>query len=82
MADYKIENKLFNSKMPKRLRVETKEATPTPESRRIKILFLAANPKDSDPLRLDEEIRSIDQALLQAKFRDKFDLVQQWAVRV
>lgn len=48
----------------------------------IKILFLAANPKDTAPLRLDEEIRAIDNALLQAKFRDRFDIKQHWAVRV
>jgi hypothetical protein len=48
----------------------------------IKILFLAANPKDTPPLRLDEEIRAIDNALLQAKFRDRFDIKQHWAVRV
>jgi len=48
----------------------------------VKVLFLAANPKDSSPLRLDEEIRSIDQALRQAEFRDNFDIRQHWAVRV
>ena len=48
----------------------------------IKILFLAANPIDTSPLRLDEEIRAIDQALRQAEFRDQFDLRQHWAVRV
>lgn len=48
----------------------------------IKILFLASNPTDTPPLRLDEEIRSIDQALRQSKFRDRFDLQQCWAVRV
>lgn len=48
----------------------------------IKILFLAANPQDSVRLRLDEEIRGIKQALLQAEFRDKFDIEQEWAVRV
>jgi len=48
----------------------------------IKILFLAANPKDTSPLRLDEEIRGIDQALRQSEFRDKFDIKQHWAVRV
>ena len=48
----------------------------------VKILFLAANPKDTDRLRLDEEIREIDHALRQAKFRDKFDIAQHWAVRV
>jgi len=48
----------------------------------VKILFLAANPKDTDRLRLDEEIREIDHALRQAKFRDKFDIAQHGAVRV
>jgi len=50
--------------------------------RAIKILFLAANPKDTSPLRLDEEMRGIDQALRQSEFRDKFDIKQQWAVRI
>jgi len=49
---------------------------------KVKVLFLAANPKDTDPLRLDEEIRSIDLALQQAEFRDIFDIKQHWAVRV
>lgn len=47
-----------------------------------KILFLAANPLNTDRLRLDEESRSIDQALRQTEYRDKFDIVQHWAVRV
>lgn len=52
-------------------------------NRPIRILFLAANPKGTDQLRLDEEVREIDEALLQkAEFRDKFELKQQWAVRV
>jgi hypothetical protein len=48
----------------------------------IKILFLAANPLDTTRLRIDEETRAIDQTLRQAKFRDRFDIEQQWAVRV
>jgi WD40 repeat protein len=48
----------------------------------IKILFVAANPKDSMRLRLDEEIRAIDSSLRRSEFRDKFELLQQWAVRV
>jgi len=50
--------------------------------RPIKILFLAANPKDTSQLRLDEEMRGIDQALRQAEYRDKFEIKQHWAVRV
>ncbi|WP_341527372.1 CHAT domain-containing protein [Nostoc sp. UHCC 0302] len=48
----------------------------------IKILFLAANPSDTTHLRLDQESRSIDQALRQAEFGDKFEVIQHWAVRV
>ncbi|MDZ7343962.1 MAG: SIR2 family protein [candidate division KSB1 bacterium] len=51
-------------------------------NRPIKILFLAANPKGTEPLRLGEEVREIDTALLKAKFRDKFEIDQQHAVRV
>jgi hypothetical protein len=50
--------------------------------KKVKMLFLAANPKDTSQLSLDEEIRGIKQALLQAEFRDKFDVEQEWAVRV
>ena len=51
-------------------------------SRTIKILVLATNPLETDHLRLDQEVRGIDQALRQSRFRDKFQLDQQWAVRV
>ncbi len=58
-------------------RVLTPTAAPV-----IKILFLAANPKNTEPLRLDEEVRAIDEALRKSQFRDQFDLIQHWAVRV
>lgn len=48
----------------------------------IKILILTANPQDTGQIRLDEEIHAIDQALHQAKYRDKFETKQHWAVRV
>ena len=48
----------------------------------IKILFLAANPRGTPQLRLDEEIRNIDEALRQSDFRQHFQIEQQWAVRV
>ena len=50
--------------------------------RPIRILFLAANPIDTQPLRLDEEMRAIDRALREAEFRDRFEVKQQWAVRI
>lgn len=53
---------------------------PQPE-KKITILFLAANPKDTNQLRLDEEVRTIDERLRLAQYRDRFNLEQQWAVR-
>jgi hypothetical protein len=46
-----------------------------------KILILAANPKGTTPLRLDEEVREIDAGLQRASHRDQFALEQKWAVR-
>ncbi|MEC4814757.1 MAG: CHAT domain-containing protein [Scytonema sp. PMC 1069.18] len=46
------------------------------------ILILAANPKTTSSLRLDEEVREIDTGLQRAKKREQFDLKQRWAVRV
>ncbi len=46
------------------------------------ILILAANPKTTLPLRLDEEVREIDAGLQRAKEREQFEIKQQWAVRV
>jgi hypothetical protein len=48
----------------------------------IRILFLAANPLDTHPLRLDNEIRAIDEKIGRSEFRDLFDIKQHWAVRI
>ena len=45
------------------------------------ILILAANPKHTAPLRLDEEIRDIQEGLNRAASRDEFRLVYRLAVR-
>lgn len=47
----------------------------------MKILILAANPKGTQPLRLDEEIREIDEGLRRAKKREQFSIQQKWALR-
>jgi len=61
----------------------TNVATPKTSELAVKtILILAANPRTSPPLRLDEEIREIDAGLQRAKKRELFDLKQRWAVRV
>jgi hypothetical protein len=46
-----------------------------------KILILAANPKNTVRLRLDQEVRDIEEGLQLAAQRDKFSLQQKWAVR-
>ncbi|MEC4815219.1 MAG: CHAT domain-containing protein [Scytonema sp. PMC 1069.18] len=45
-----------------------------------RILILTANPKNTPRLRLDEEVREIEQAMRRAQQRDQFELVPRWAV--
>lgn len=45
------------------------------------ILILAANPKNTLRLRLDQEVREIDNGLQRARRRNEFILKQIWAVR-
>jgi len=45
------------------------------------ILILAANPKDTQRLRLDQEVREIEDGLQRAQRRDAFVLRQKWATR-
>lgn len=42
---------------------------------------MAANPIDTHPLRLDQEIRDIEEGLQRAKLRDNFDIQKKLAVR-
>jgi hypothetical protein len=44
------------------------------------IVALTANPKNTDRLRLDEEVKKIEQGLERSKQRDQFKLVVKWAV--
>jgi hypothetical protein len=46
-----------------------------------RILILSANPKDTNRLRLDEEIREIEEGLRRTKHREQFEIVSRWAVR-
>ncbi|HEX3765513.1 MAG TPA: CHAT domain-containing protein [Kofleriaceae bacterium] len=45
------------------------------------MLMLAANPPPTARLRIDEEVRSIDQAIQRGRHRERFQLAAQWAVR-
>ena len=49
---------------------------------KVKILILTANPRNTDPLRLDEEIREIEAEMERARLRDQFDIISKGAVRV
>lgn len=46
-----------------------------------KILILAANPKDTSRLRLDQEVRDITEGLKRSRYRDQFLPISKWAVR-
>lgn len=48
---------------------------------KITVLFLAANPVDQNPLRLDEEVRSITEKIRLSKHRDSVELKSAWAIR-
>ena len=48
----------------------------------VRILFFASNPTDTDRLRLDEEVRTIDERLREADYRDQLVLVSHFAVRL
>ncbi|NEP20209.1 MAG: TIR domain-containing protein, partial [Leptolyngbya sp. SIO4C1] len=45
------------------------------------ILFVAANPKETERLRLGQELREIAEGLQRAQKRDQFNLEQRSAVR-
>lgn len=52
-----------------------------PSSHKLKILFLGANPKNTTRLRIDEELREIDQQLRLSTARERLSLAQGWAIR-
>jgi TIR- and PNP-associating SLOG family/Calcineurin-like phosphoesterase/CHAT domain len=56
------------------------QPTPTPPLKRT-ILFLASSPINEARLRLDVEMREIDNGLRLAQQRDRFVIEQRWAVR-
>lgn len=45
---------------------------------KIKILFIGANPRDTDRIRIEEEVREIEESLKTVK--DRFQIRQVWAV--
>ena len=49
---------------------------------KIKVLFLAANPSDTSPLRLSEEAREIQEMIRKSEYRDTISFETRWAVRI
>lgn len=58
---------------------EIQELKKIPE--KITVLFLASNPIDQAPLRLDEEARSITEMIRKAKHRDSVKFESRWALQ-
>lgn len=53
-----------------------------PADQKLKILFLAANPINTPQLRLDQELRDVQTALRQSRYRDQLELQAVWATRI
>ena len=49
--------------------------------KKTKVLIVAANPKETSHLRLDEEVREIEEALQRSKYRNQFSIKSKWASR-
>lgn len=78
----KYENELYQWLI--RLQNEINEYWPedtTPNISTIKVLFFAANPVDQKQLRLDEEIRNINEKIRLSEYRSSIQLISRWAVR-
>jgi CRISPR-associated protein (Cas_APE2256)/CHAT domain len=67
------------SRMPRNWQ-ETENIQPQ-QAEKLKILFLAANPRTTSRLAIDTEYREISDTLLKATLRDRFELKNEGAVR-
>ncbi|MEB4861015.1 CHAT domain-containing protein [Priestia megaterium] len=48
---------------------------------KINVLFMASNPIDQEPLRLDEEAREIEEMIRKSQYRDSVSFITKWAAR-
>jgi uncharacterized repeat protein (TIGR01451 family) len=84
--DYSDQSQRYHGATTHSIKVIRDQVTPppaVPDSRQpvVKILFLGANPIDTHPLRLDEEMREIQRTIMAGKERDKIDFSNRAAVR-
>jgi CHAT domain-containing protein len=61
--------------------LKSRDANDSPNKHVKKILILAANPKTTPRLHLDEEVREIEEGLRRARHRERFEIQSRWAVR-
>lgn len=61
--------------------VQTPKSVPESGHAAYRILFLSANPKDSGRLRLDLELREVEESLRRSKYRDNYAIEKRFAVR-
>ncbi|MFL6260517.1 MAG: CHAT domain-containing protein [Thermoanaerobaculia bacterium] len=59
---------------------EVERSTPVEAPEPVRVLFLAANPEGTAALRLDQEVKAIDEALRCSRSGPRFELQQSWAV--
>lgn len=68
-----------HEEIQERMKKDIEKLQTVPES--ITVLFLASNPTDTDSLRLDEEVREIQQRIRLSEYRDSISFQSRWAVR-
>jgi len=68
-----------NEALQAKMQLDIKQLKAIPEI--ITVLFLAANPTNTQPLRLDEEARAIQEKIRLSEFRDSVHFESRWATR-
>lgn len=61
------------------MKMEIEQLKAIPE--KITVLFMAANPNDTPQLRLDEEVRSIQEKIRLSEYRNSIRFESRWAIR-
>ena len=69
----------YNEMMQSKMQLDIEQLKSIPET--ITVLFLAANPTDTHPLRLDEEARAIQEKIRLSEYRDSVRFETRWATR-
>ena len=63
------------------VRVSSRPAPPAEQDSGVRILFIGASPRNTPRLRIDEEIREIQQTITEGRERDRISVNTVWAAR-